>query len=59
VFSCFHRALSLAINAEQKADVWYNISFVGLHIGDLEFARRCLRITISMDGGHASALNNL
>lgn len=59
VFSCFQRALRLAISAEQKADVWYNISFVGINIGDLEFARRCLRVTISMDGGHASALNNL
>jgi tetratricopeptide repeat protein 8 len=59
VFSCFQRALRLAINVEQKADVWYNISFIGLHIGDLDFARRSLRICISLDGGHASALNNL
>jgi tetratricopeptide repeat protein 8 len=59
VFSCFQRALRLAISAEQKADVWYNISFVGLNIGDLDFARRCLRICTSLDGGHASALNNL
>lgn len=59
VFSCFQRALRLAVSAEQKADVWYNISFIGLNIGDLDFARRCLRICISLDGGHASALNNL
>ncbi|CRL00603.1 CLUMA_CG013863, isoform A [Clunio marinus] len=59
VFSCFQRALRLAISADQKADVWYNISFIGLNIGDLDFARRCLRICISLDGGHASALNNL
>lgn len=59
VFSCFQRALRLALSAEQKADVWYNISFIGLQIGDLDFARRCCRICISLDGGHASALNNL
>lgn len=59
VFSCFQRALRLALKAEQKADVWYNISFIGLNIGDLDFTRRCLRICISLDGGHFSALNNL
>lgn len=59
VFSCFQRALRLAISSEQKADVWYNISFIGLNIGDLDFSRRCLRICISLDGAHGSALNNL
>lgn len=59
VFSCFQRALLLATSAEQKADVWYNISFIGLNIGDLDFTRRCLRICISLDGAHGSAINNL
>lgn len=59
VFSCFQRALRLATSPEQKADIWYNISFIGLNIGDLDFTRRCLRICISLDGAHGSAINNL
>lgn len=59
VFNCFQRALHLAVSSEQKADVWYNISFIGVNIGDLDFARRCLRICTSLDGSHGAALNNL
>lgn len=30
VLPCFQRALRLAITAEQRADVWYNLSFVAM-----------------------------
>jgi len=39
----FLRALKLA-NTKDKADVWYNISFVALTIGDLKFAYYCLKM---------------
>lgn len=30
VLPCFQRAIFLAIEPNQKASVWYNLSFVGL-----------------------------
>lgn len=30
VFPCFQRAIRLATTPEQRADVWYNLSFVAL-----------------------------
>lgn len=30
VLPCFQRALRLAISADQRADVWYNLSFVAM-----------------------------
>ncbi|KAJ6649815.1 Tetratricopeptide repeat protein 8 [Pseudolycoriella hygida] len=59
VLPCFQRALRLAITSEQRADVWYNVSFVALTSGDFNLAKRCLRLCISSDGSHGAALNNL
>lgn len=59
VLPCFQRAMRLMQTAEQRADVWYNLSFVGLASGDMQLARRCLRLCISTDGAHGAALNNL
>lgn len=59
VLPCFQRAMRVMQTAEQRADVWYNLSFVGLTSGDLKLARRCLRLCISTDGSHGAALNNL
>ncbi|XP_063697648.1 tetratricopeptide repeat protein 8 [Culicoides brevitarsis] len=59
VLYCFHRSIRLATTNEQKADVWYNMSFVALTTGDINMARRCLRLCVSYDGSHGAALNNL
>ncbi|XP_037024472.1 tetratricopeptide repeat protein 8 [Bradysia coprophila] len=59
VLPCFQRALRNAITAEQRADVWYNLSFVAMTSGDFNLAKRCLRLCISSDGSHGAALNNL
>lgn len=34
VFPCFQRAIRLATTPEQRADVWYNLSFTGLVSND-------------------------
>lgn len=30
VLPCFQRAISMAGTSDQRADIWYNLSFVGL-----------------------------
>ncbi|KAK6640285.1 hypothetical protein RUM44_011971 [Polyplax serrata] len=56
--SCFKRALALA-EGEESANIWYNLSHIAIGVGDLNLARNCLRLALSIDGNHASALNNL
>ncbi|XP_068151477.1 tetratricopeptide repeat protein 8 [Drosophila tropicalis] len=65
VLPCFQRALALVTAAstsslaEQRADVWYNLSFVALTSGDYVLARRCLQLCLTSDARHGAALNNL
>ncbi|XP_055386462.1 tetratricopeptide repeat protein 8 [Condylostylus longicornis] len=59
VLPCFQRALSLANAPEQRADIWYNLSFVALTTGDFHLAKRCLRLCLSSDSSNGAALNNL
>ncbi|KAJ8982886.1 hypothetical protein NQ317_004316 [Molorchus minor] len=59
IVPCFLRALDLAMSPEIEADVWYNLSYVGITAGDIELAIQCLTLCLSSDSSHASALNNL
>jgi tetratricopeptide repeat protein 8 len=56
--SCFERALALADN-DNMADVWYNIGWVAIGIGDLGLAYQAFKIAISCDGNHAESYDNL
>ncbi|XP_030383816.1 tetratricopeptide repeat protein 8 [Scaptodrosophila lebanonensis] len=59
VLPCFQRALIMATVPEQKADVWYNLSFVAITTGDFQLARRCLKLCLTSDSRNGAALNNL
>jgi len=52
------RSLRLA-KIKERADIWYNISFVALTIGDLKFAYYCLKMAVMSDYTHFESLTNL
>ncbi|EMP39405.1 Tetratricopeptide repeat protein 8 [Chelonia mydas] len=53
------RALSLAENEEEAADVWYNLGHVAVGIGDLNLAYQCFKLSLANNNDHAEAYNNL
>ncbi|XP_062037186.1 tetratricopeptide repeat protein 8 isoform X3 [Lepus europaeus] len=55
----FERALSLAENEEETADVWYNLGHVAVGIGDTNLAHQCFRLALVNNNHHAEAYNNL
>ncbi|NXL84802.1 TTC8 protein, partial [Alectura lathami] len=55
----FERALFLAENEEETADVWYNLGHVAVGIGDLNLAYQCFRLTLFNNNDYAEAYNNL
>ncbi|XP_061853884.1 tetratricopeptide repeat protein 8 isoform X1 [Colius striatus] len=57
--SSFERALFLAENQEETADVWYNLGHVAVGIGDLNLADQCFRLTLVNNNNYAEAYNNL
>uniref|UniRef100_A0A3P8UEM5 Tetratricopeptide repeat domain 8 n=1 Tax=Cynoglossus semilaevis TaxID=244447 RepID=A0A3P8UEM5_CYNSE len=57
--SSFERALALAGNDEEQADVWYNIGHVAVGIGDLTMAYQCFKLALAFNNDHAEAYNNL
>ncbi|KAM6360402.1 tetratricopeptide repeat protein 8 isoform 2-T2 [Alca torda] len=57
--SSFERALFLAENEEETADVWYNLGHVAVGIGDLNLAYQCFRLTLVNNNDYAEAYNNL
>ncbi|KAH8353242.1 hypothetical protein KR084_009783 [Drosophila pseudotakahashii] len=59
VLPCFQRALAMANQPAQKADIWYNLSFVAVTSGDFNLARRCLQLCLTSDAQNGAALNNL
>ncbi|EDW28579.1 GL19262 [Drosophila persimilis] len=59
VLPCFQRSLAMSTQPEQKADVWYNLSFVAVTSGDFNLARRCLQLCLTSDARNGAALNNL
>ncbi|XP_037903977.1 tetratricopeptide repeat protein 8 isoform X2 [Hermetia illucens] len=59
VLPCFQRAISMAGTSDQRADIWYNLSFVGLTTSDDALTKRCLRLCLACDAFNGAALNNL
>ena len=59
IFSCFERALSLASNDMQRADIWYNLGHVALGVGDSSLAYQCFRLCLAHNNDSAEAYNNL
>lgn len=68
VLTCFDRALRIAeassdypssATATTAADIWFNISYVAISIGDLSLASQALRIATAVDPAHAEAHNSL
>ncbi|XP_051775850.1 tetratricopeptide repeat protein 8 [Erpetoichthys calabaricus] len=57
--SSFERALSLAANDEEVADVWYNLGHVAIGIGDSNLAYQCFKLALANNNDHAEAYNNL
>uniref|UniRef100_A0A1B0BFF9 Uncharacterized protein n=1 Tax=Glossina palpalis gambiensis TaxID=67801 RepID=A0A1B0BFF9_9MUSC len=55
----YYRALASAETADQKADIWYNLSFVAITTGDFHLAKRCLKLCLTSDAQNGAALNNL
>ncbi|XP_023384634.1 tetratricopeptide repeat protein 8 [Pteropus vampyrus] len=55
----FERALSLAENEEEAADVWYNLGHVAVGTGDMNLAHQCFRLALANNNSHAEAYNNL
>lgn len=55
----FERALFLAENEEERADVWYNLGHVAVGIGDLNLAYQCFKLTLVNNNDYAEAYNNL
>ncbi|OXB55334.1 hypothetical protein ASZ78_002505 [Callipepla squamata] len=55
----FERALFLAENEEETADVWYNLGHVAVGIGDLNLAYQCFKLTLVNNNDYAEAYNNL
>eukprot|EP00043_Microstomoeca_roanoka_P027879 m.16263 g.16263 ORF g.16263 m.16263 type:complete len:505 (+) comp8043_c0_seq1:78-1592(+) len=56
--SCFERALSLA-DDEPMSDIWYNIAFVGMSLGNVKLAREALILAVTCDRTNGEAYNNL
>ncbi|XP_061751331.1 tetratricopeptide repeat protein 8 isoform X3 [Nerophis ophidion] len=55
----FYRALALATNDEEQADVWYNVGHVAVGIGDLTLAYQSFKLSLAFNNDHAEAYNNL
>uniref|UniRef100_A0A8C5R7T4 Tetratricopeptide repeat domain 8 n=1 Tax=Leptobrachium leishanense TaxID=445787 RepID=A0A8C5R7T4_9ANUR len=59
ILTSFERALSLAENEYEAAEVWYNLGHVAVGIGDLTLAYQCFKLTLANNNDHAEAYNNL
>jgi tetratricopeptide repeat protein 8 len=52
-------ALSLSTSQEDRADIWYNISHIGMTAGELHLAEQALLIATSLSLKNGEAFNNL
>jgi tetratricopeptide repeat protein 8 len=59
IITCFERALSLATNDMQRAEVWYNVGHVAIGIGDSNLAYQCFRLSLTYNNDNPEAYNNL
>lgn len=59
IFLCFERALNLATNDLQLADIWFNLGHVALGVGDSSLAYQCFRLSLVHNNDSGEAYNNL
>jgi tetratricopeptide repeat protein 8 len=59
IFLCFERALNLATNDLQFADIWFNLGHVALGVGDSSLAYQCFRLSLVHNNDSGEAYNNL
>uniref|UniRef100_A0A0G4FTA0 Uncharacterized protein n=1 Tax=Chromera velia CCMP2878 TaxID=1169474 RepID=A0A0G4FTA0_9ALVE len=56
----FEKALQVpSTDPQERADLWFNLSHLGLATGDLQLATQALRLSILCQPDHGEALNNL
>ena len=55
----FERALNLATNDLQFADIWFNLGHVALGVGDSSLAYQCFRLSLVHNNDSGEAYNNL
>ena len=58
-WGCFERAISVCNDDVTRAEIWFNISHVFIHLGELFLALQALKICISLNVDHKEAYNNL
>ena len=58
--TCFEKALLYPeINDITSSDIWYNISQVGIYVGDLALSKQALKIALSFNDKNIEAMNNM
>ena len=58
--TCFEKALLYPeISDATSSDIWYNISQVGIYVGDLGLAKQALKIALSFNDKNIEAMNNM
>uniref|UniRef100_A0A5S6R415 Tetratricopeptide repeat protein 8 n=1 Tax=Trichuris muris TaxID=70415 RepID=A0A5S6R415_TRIMR len=55
---CLRQAVQMATD-EQSGDVWYNIGYIALATGDLQWAKQCFSLCLTYSGDYAEAWCNL
>lgn len=55
----FMRALQMAENDEVLADIWYNIGNMLVALGEVNYARACFELSLTLDADNTEAANNL
>ncbi len=53
------KALSAVKKDVEASEVWYNISHIGIALGDVLMSFQALKICVSLNPKHSEALNNL
>lgn len=53
------KALGTAKKDAEASEVWYNVSHIGIALGDVLMSYQALKICVSLNPKHAEALNNL
>ena len=58
--TCFEKALLYPeISDNTSSDIWYNLSCIGIYIGDLSMAKQSLKIALSFNDKNIEAMNNM
>lgn len=53
------KALAATKKDAEAAEIWYNVSHIGIALGDVLMSYQALKVCVSLNPKHAEALNNL